>query len=680
MIVPKYSSNVKQRPLGGTKIIGGATADAFGAASAEVTAEVGKSLMNASNTILAGEQKRINQEIKAKNKAEREAEKAANKAEAEANKAARRQEQINYYDFMSGWDESQYNLRNKPQEVQDQEISQVVSEMSGSGYTSSSEDSQDVPTIDKWEAMRLANQRNIRESLKNSNLNDVQRAAAYHELSAKNNSDIENARAKAEAEQKKDLELKSTQHVTTATSDFFAVRNLSQNTVDASFDLMQNAIEQKVTSDGFTKGTDEFSERMKHYNTSAISSACSELLAEGNPERAYNLLRRYGAFMDPKEIEDVKDLVETRLLVEDIKKKGLTENEALQIATPEQQDEVKKYFDSKALQDSEDKKEVESKMSEVIFNGGAIPRQITLNNGRTHTLTSKEWIEYNKQKVEMAAIPRTPESDKLWKELESRNDTEVAHNPLNEYEKKTLPRELQEEYNKRYKKASEEWESDSKEAMAFISDKKATTEFKNTLQSIPELERTEIVMNVIKELNDSNKPADYANVTHKLKEQLVKYSIDLLTPAKKEKIDYINEVNLIRKNNPKDEKIQMAQSVANEIGSENDVYFQANPYIEVVPDDDTRVDIKAGTKINHETGEMTMDEIQDARKRGKTVNMVETTDQRTAINKLLEQRINVESDAVWDSTNGVYRYKQNGEEWIAIPNETAEEGFELRKK
>ena len=159
MNIPTYTPRVRQRPMSNAKQHGGATAAAFGANNASGMKDLGNALMNASGNILSMEKKRLADEERERNKQERE-------AKAVAKKAANEQEQINYYNQLNAWDASELNLSNSTPEDREDAISEATNTISGSGYTSGTENTE----VDKWQAMYQASLTRVDEFVQQSGL------------------------------------------------------------------------------------------------------------------------------------------------------------------------------------------------------------------------------------------------------------------------------------------------------------------------------------------------------------------------------------------------------------------------------------------------------------------------------------------------------------------------------
>ena len=516
MQVPYYP-NVRQRPMSNAKLRGGATAEMFSNGSANTMNDIGKALTTVSNGMLSLDKKRMHKEEVEKKEAERE----ANKLQREAEKAANEQEQISYYNQLTNWDASELNLSNAPAEDREEAIGQAVSEITGGGFTSAG-----GVEVNKWQAMYKASMSRVDEFVGNSGLSAKKQAQLRYNLVTGELSKIKASQKEELVAQKRELKLNANQRVVTETDKLFGMRDGDFDMLDDSISSLKRAAFDKAETEGYSGGSDEFNNYCKGITSQALTSMCDELLQEGEYLKAEAIIKRYSPYLENKEIEATKDIIEGEKTVALALQSGKSESEVLKNIAPELRERVKEGFALQKQQTTEDKVQAEKLIDKAVISGEVIPHVIDLGNGRKYELSPEEIIAARKQKIELARKPLSKDAENLWHAINMLSDSEVAHRELTQIEKESLPAKFQEEYRVRKDKALTEWEVDSKEAITFISHKDRSDEFKELIKEIDPTARTELVMDTMKRLVSEGRPADEANITFEIKKKQVKHAIE----------------------------------------------------------------------------------------------------------------------------------------------------------
>ena len=613
MNIPTYTPRVRQRPMSNAKIHGGAIAAAFGANNANGMKDLGNALMNASGSILSMEKKRLAEKERERNKQERE-------AEAASKKAAREQEQINYYNQLNAWEASELNLNNSTPEDQEEAISEATQEITGSGFTAASEPIQ----VDKWQAMYHAGMKRVDQFVSQSGLTGSKQARLRHNLISGEISKIKSAQKAEATAQKKLLKQNAAQRVTTATDKLFGMRGLDFGSIDEGFAELKRSAFDKAETAGYEAGSDEFDSYCKAITSSALTSMCDELLQEGDYLKAEAMIKRYSPYLNNKEIEDTKDIIEAEKTVALALSSNQSESEVLANTAPELHKRIKAGFAEKRLQEKEDTKLAETMIDRAVINGETIPYQLDLGNGRIYNLSPEEIITARKQKIELAKRPVTPEAERLWISIQLMSNDEVAHRELTQNERDTLPAKYQIEYRKRKDKAFSEWQKDIEETIKFNSHKDRSDDFTDILEEFPETDRTTVVMDIMKKLSSAGKPADEANIIVDMKKRLVKHAVTIMH----------NKTWTVDRNTK---------------------YTEQNP----------------------EETVMTSAEFLKAKESGENVSYTETEDIRKSFIKEIETRNVDNNEYIWLEDIGAYGFKQDGIMWLAEPSH---DGFIFKRK
>ena len=140
--------------------------------------------------------------------------------------------------------------------------------------------------------------------------------------------------------------------------------------------ILKRAAFDKAETAGYEVGSDEFNFYCKSITSSALTSMCDELLQEGDYLKAEALIKRYAPYLENKEIEDTKDIIEAEKTIALALSSNQSESEVLANTAPELHKRIKEGFALKKQQEAEDKKTAEKLIDNAVLSGETIPHQL----------------------------------------------------------------------------------------------------------------------------------------------------------------------------------------------------------------------------------------------------------------------------------------------------------------